>query len=143
MSLQKTIPVTLVLFGFSILGLVTGIFVGRSGLAPAVVASLIPAILTLGGGFIIFKSEDQHPVMGPVSVILFSIALLWGGSIGYTDQKNDLKREADEATELIESHFRDCSIREEKINRFRTKLLDLPPLKSAVFCGSGSKRYQE
>ena len=100
------------------------------------VAALVPTILTLGGGFIVFKSEDQHPIVGSASVILFSIALLWGGSIGFADQKREVE-------EALESHFWDCSIREEKINRFRTELLDLPPLKSAVFCGSGSKRYQE
>lgn len=129
-SLKTLLAVLPVLAGFLILGYTVGMHVGRSGFAPSVVAALIPAVLTLVGGFIIFKSEDLHPVLGSFSVILFCAALLLGGKIG----GSDLKKEIEDAREV---HFSNCSIEEKEINDYR-KFLELSPLPSEAFCGPWS-----
>ncbi len=126
--LNLALTVILVFLSFSVLGLIVGIFVGRSGSDPTVVAALVPAVLTLVGGVIIFKSEETHPIIGSISVILLAIFILWGAAIGGADSQADAH-----GSKL--RWFEQCSTEEMIINLYRENLLGLAPLKSEAFCG--------
>ncbi len=121
--LKIVIPV----FAFTVLGYVIGIFVGRSSFDSVVDAAVIPAALSLAGGFILFINKYLHPAMGPFSVLLFCVALLFGASIGGTALRKEIQQEKVE-------HFWRCSKVEQEINRLRVELT-LPPLPSKIFCG--------
>ena len=95
---------------------------------------MIPAILTLAGGVVIFKSEDVHFVMGPLSVILFSGWLVYGGSYGYMERKEEQTRTTVNAQKEKLLYLVSCSQAEKDVNDYRKELLGLPPLKNEVFC---------
>ena len=136
--LKKLLQGVLVLTSSAVLGYVVGVFVGRSGPSPEVVAAMIPAVLTLAGGVVIFKSEDVHFVLGPLSVILFSGWLVYGGSSGHLERKVVQIEEQKIATVNAQKdkflYLVSCSQIEKDVNNYRKYLLDLPPLKNEVFC---------
>ena len=141
-SVKVLLSIAIPVVAFTVLGCVVGIFVGRSGHDSAVVAALIPAVLTLSGGFILLKNQnlhpknqephpknqDLHPAMSSFSVILFCVTLLFGASIGGASLREEIQQEKID-------HFRRCSHEEQGINRFRVEMLDLSPLPSKTFCG--------
>ena len=119
----------------SSLGLIIGWFVGQSGADSVVLAAVLPAILSIGGGFIVFRvatrngSEDHnHGIATNLSVFLFTAFLFFGTLIG-----NYSKWKADSDLTWRYKYFRDCSEMELRINAGR-KSLELDPLKSETFC---------
>lgn len=139
MSLFKTTamrippPLALAALILSALGLawVVGIFVGRSGESPTVVAAVLTAILTLAGGAVFFKDRNGNrpvdPAIGLFCVTVFSATILLSAMFATEQhQLGAVKEKFD--------HFIACTEAELEINALRRKK-GLEPLAKETFCG--------
>ena len=125
------------------LGGMVGYLAGVS--SPEVAASLLPAILSLAGaGVIAIGSKDKGNELGICTssflLMWFLISLLIGTHVG------GWRRDIFARVELAEVYAQDgswyleelrmCSILEVKMNAWRTKVLNLPPLTFSQVCPS-------
>ena len=133
---------------FAFLGYTVGLFIGTVKYDPSGIAAVLPAVLTLGGGLFVLKSERVYR-SAPVSIVLFAVFIIVGSQYGYEARKTvdtriqiayekgrvayeEARREAYE--EARSEHLDQCSVTEFRINSQREKL-GLPPLRSEIFCG--------
>lgn len=105
----------------SMLGIVTGYLAGFSR-APAI-GTVLPAVLSLMGGLVIFLvgRNSESRVIVSVSILAFSLTLLIGGGWGA------VMRDTAEQYKKSEIYLKQRAFIEAEVNEFR-KNLDLPPL---------------
>ena len=115
------------------LGFIVGWFVGNNGSDATVLAAVLPAILSIGGGILLFRATTQkengdrhHSVINNISVFLFVVLLFAGSECG-----KSARQKADKYN--LNKYFETCSNEELRTNESRTRL-GLSPLKSEVFC---------
>lgn len=129
------IAILLSLAAFSLLGAVVGRYIGLGGSDAVLLSAVLPTVLTLIGGALVFKSEkmegrnrDSDIRAGVISfsVILFLITLMLGTRWGLVerDEAEDIeKREA----------LQDCIQLELWVNNQRQKFA-LSPLTTEAIC---------
>ena len=113
----------LVVFAFSILGMVTGYLTGFS--RESVVGAVLPAVLSLMGGLMIFlvgKNQESRSIVS-ISMIVFALTLLLGTSWGA------VMRSTAEEFKKSEEYLKYQAFVEAEVNEFRSNL-GLPPLES-------------
>jgi len=122
---KKRIELFLVTLAFSILGMVTGYLTGFS--RESAVGAVLPAVLSLMGGLMVFlvgKTQESRVIVS-VSMIVFSFALLLGTGWGA------VMRSTAEEFNKSEFYLKKQSFIEAQVNEFRDNL-DLLPLKNKV-----------
>lgn len=160
----RRFAIFLSLFAFSLLGAVVGLFVGLSGSDAVVLSAVLPAVLTLVGGFFVFKSEDMEfksvkvrkekrkdlnirangkrkdsnrAIVTSLSVVLFLLFLVQGVREGTSIRANAEIRSAIEKQDFHLLLLEYCAINKPRINKVRDEL-NLPPLKAETIetiCG--------
>lgn len=120
---EQRIELFLVVLAFSILGMVTGYLTGFS--RESAVGAVLPAVLSLMGGLMIFlvgKSKESRAIVS-ISMIVFSFTLLLGTGWGA------VMRSTAEEFKKSEAYLKKQSFIESEVNEFRKKL-DLPPIEN-------------
>lgn len=115
----------LVVLAFSSLGMVTGYLTGFS--RESVVGAVLPAVLSLMGGLMIFligKSKESREIVS-ISMFIFSITLLLGTGWG------SVMRGVSEAYSTSEIRLKQQAYIESEVNEFRLNL-GLQPLITKV-----------
>lgn len=153
-------PTVLVFSAPVALGIATGLLTGQTGVDSTVVAAVLPAVLTGGGGALLaFKLKTDNDgwardyLVASAAVVLFSISLVLGvysalyiNDRAAYEQSTAATKEAIAAHELWRKHlvedlvFRkkmieQCSKNEALVNAGR-RALALPPLPTDAFCDS-------
>ena len=123
---------------------ITGWMIGRSGLNHTVIAAILPAILSVVWGVILFrfattdtKKPDMNLLVIMMAILLFILSLQNAIVRGYNQKVEADKKLADELAKLQPRYdihyFEACSNLEHQVNTIR-HTLELPLLKSELFC---------
>ena len=119
------------------LGIVSGNLTGQSGPNAAVVAAVIPAVLSLAGGVVVAASIRSHNTVSAVQATAFIVVFCILFTVALNGAVEVRMEERDRVVKVAkETHFRElekCSKVEYLINDNRKKL-NLDVLPSEYFC---------
>lgn len=119
------------------LGVLSGWFTGKSGLAATVLAATIPGILSLGGGGLALVSMRSGDVLAAVHaavfIVVFCVCFVTSAEFGANQRSKELRENTEKAWVKYTKALQACTQEEYKTNEAR-KQLELDPLPSEYFC---------